>query len=195
MAAKVDKAWAEHALAALQEAGYKRGGARTAVRRQQTLRATIDWSHDLLSDEDRAVFRRLSVFAGGCSLEAAEEVAEADLDILQSLVEKSLVRHSEERYWMFETIREYAAERLGEARVARDPFDHLAVDDAEEQRGPGGYGEDERGAAEGHRPVADDARDLRHRVLMGVGAPLAAGACHRPSASDSNDAICPTSGR
>jgi predicted ATPase/class 3 adenylate cyclase len=90
-------------------------GGRDADPRQQTLRATIDWSYDLLSDEDRDVFRRFSVFAGGCSLEAAEEVAEADLDVLQSLVEKSLVRHTGERYWMFETIREYAAERLGEA--------------------------------------------------------------------------------
>src|SRR6185503_20717188 len=90
-------------------------GGRDADPRQLTLRATIDWSYDLLSEEDRDVFRRLSVFAGGCSLEAAEDVAEADLDVLQSLVEKSLVRHTEERYWMFEMIREYSAERLAEA--------------------------------------------------------------------------------
>ena len=59
-----------------------------------------------------ALFARLSVFAGGCTLEAAEEVADADLDTLQSLVEKSLLRFTNERYWMLETIREYAGERL-----------------------------------------------------------------------------------
>jgi predicted ATPase/class 3 adenylate cyclase len=90
-------------------------GARDLDARQQTLRATIDWSYDLLSDEERTVFARLSIFSGGCSLEAAEDVAEADLDVLQSLVEKSLVRHTAERYWMFETIREYAAERITDA--------------------------------------------------------------------------------
>ena len=58
------------------------------------------------------LFARLSVFAGGCTLDAAEEVCGADLDTLQSLVEKSLLRFSDERYWMLETIREYAAERL-----------------------------------------------------------------------------------
>jgi len=90
-------------------------GARDVDARQQTLRATIDWSYDLLADEEQSVLGRLSVFAGGCSLEAAEDVAEADLDVLQSLVEKSLVRHTGVRYWMFETIREYAAERLAVA--------------------------------------------------------------------------------
>jgi predicted ATPase/class 3 adenylate cyclase len=90
--------------------------------RQQTLRATIEWSHDLLSHEEQSLFRRLSVFAGGCTLEAAEEIAKADLDTLQSLVDKSLLRYSEERFWMLETIREYAAERLeasGEAKELR----------------------------------------------------------------------------
>ena len=75
-------------------------------------RATIEWCYDLLSEEEQRLFARLSVFAGGCTLEAAEEVADADLDTLQSLVEKSLLRFSDERYWMLETIREYAAERL-----------------------------------------------------------------------------------
>jgi predicted ATPase/class 3 adenylate cyclase len=85
-------------------------GGRDADPRQQTLRATIEWSYDLLSDEGKRLFRALSVFAGGCTLEAAEEVAEADLDTLQSLVEKSLLRFSNERYWMLETIREYASQ-------------------------------------------------------------------------------------
>ena len=63
-------------------------------------------------EEERCLFARLSVFAGGCTLEAAEEVAEADVDTLQSLLDKSLLRFSEDRYWMLETIREYAVERL-----------------------------------------------------------------------------------
>jgi predicted ATPase len=87
--------------------------------RQQTLRATIEWSYDLLTPEEQQLFARLSVFAGGCTLEAAEEVAGADLDTLQSLVEKSLVRFTTSelgsRYWMLETIREFAAERLDNA--------------------------------------------------------------------------------
>ena len=92
-------------------------GGRDADPRQQTLRATIEWSYDLLSEEEQQLFARLSVFAGGSTLEAAEEVADAGVDTLQSLVEKSLVRFSEERYWMLQTIREYAGERS--ARAAR----------------------------------------------------------------------------
>jgi predicted ATPase len=83
-------------------------GGRDAVARQQTLRATIEWSYELLSEEERQLFARLSVFVGGCTLEAAEEVADADLDTLQSLVEKSLLRFTDGRYWMLETIRAYA---------------------------------------------------------------------------------------
>jgi predicted ATPase len=89
-------------------------GGRDADPRQQTLRATIEWSYDLLTAEEQLLFARLSVFAGGCTLEAAEEVADADLDTLQSLVEKSLLRFSNERYWMLETIRDFASERLVE---------------------------------------------------------------------------------
>jgi predicted ATPase/class 3 adenylate cyclase len=87
-------------------------GGRDADPRQQTLRATIEWSYDLLSSEEKRLFARVSVFAGGCTFEAAEEVAGADLDTLQSLVEKSLLRYSNERYWMLETTREYAVQRL-----------------------------------------------------------------------------------
>jgi predicted ATPase len=93
-------------------------GGRDADPRQQTLRATIEWSHDLLSKEEKALFARLSVFAGGCTLEAAEEVSGADLNTLQSLVDKSLLRHTDERFWMLETIREHAAERLAESGEA-----------------------------------------------------------------------------
>jgi predicted ATPase/class 3 adenylate cyclase len=87
-------------------------GGRDADPRQQTLRATIAWSYELLSDDEQTLFARLAVFSGGCTLDAAEEVAGADLDVLQSLVEKSLVRHTGERFWMLETIREFALERL-----------------------------------------------------------------------------------
>ena len=87
---------------------------RDADPRQQTLRATIDWSYGLLSDEEQRLFRALSVFRGGCTLEAAEAVCDADLDTMQSLVEKSLLRFTGERYWMLETIREYARAQLNE---------------------------------------------------------------------------------
>jgi predicted ATPase/class 3 adenylate cyclase len=96
-------------------------GGRDADPRQQTLRTTIEWSYDLLSDDEKQLFLHLSVFAGGCTLEAAEVVAGATLDTLQSLVEKSLLRFSTERYSMLETIRQFAAERLDapEAEAAR----------------------------------------------------------------------------
>jgi predicted ATPase len=101
-------------------------GDRDADPRQQTLRATIEWSHDLLSELEQRLFRRLAVFVGGCTYEAAEAAANADPDTLQSLLDKSLLRKrdagGEPRYWMLETIREYALERLessGEADERR----------------------------------------------------------------------------
>ena len=90
-------------------------GGRDADPRQQTLRATIAWSHELLSDDEQQLFARLAVFRGGCTLEAAEQVAYADIDTLQSLVDKSLLRHTRGRFWMLETIREYATERREES--------------------------------------------------------------------------------
>jgi len=90
-------------------------GGRDADPRQATLRATIQWSYDLLSPEEQSLFASLSIFAGGCTLGAAEAVAHADVDTLQSLFDKSLVRRSAGRYWMLETIRGYAAERLAES--------------------------------------------------------------------------------
>jgi predicted ATPase/class 3 adenylate cyclase len=87
-------------------------GGRDAEPRQRTLRATIEWSHDLLPGEERCLFARLAAFAGGCTIAAAEEVAEAGLDPLQALVDRSLIRHADGRFWMLETIREFAAERL-----------------------------------------------------------------------------------
>jgi len=102
-------------------------GGRDAETRQQTLRATIEWSHDLLDERDQQLFRRLAAFAGGCTLDAAEEIADADLDTLQSLLDKSLVRFSEGRYWMLETIREFAVERLTESGEADAILRRLAV--------------------------------------------------------------------
>jgi predicted ATPase/Tfp pilus assembly protein PilF len=95
-------------------------GARDADARQQTLRAAIQWSYELLDGDEQQLFSRLAVFAGGCSLDAAEEVAEAELDVLEALVQKSLVRHSRERFWMLETIRQFALERLSEQDEAEE---------------------------------------------------------------------------
>ena len=107
------------------------GGAVTGLPRQQTLRAMVDWSFDLLSDAEKALFARLSVFAGGFTLEAAESVCATDaigrgdvLEWLASLVQKSLVTFDAEadRYRMLETIGEYARARLeesGEAAMIR----------------------------------------------------------------------------
>ena len=102
------------------------GGVRSAMPRQQTLRASVDWSHDLLSDDERVLFRRLAVFAGGWALDAVEEVCcgngldrLAILDLLTSLVEKSLVVVEEHgagvRYRLLETVRQYALDRLVQA--------------------------------------------------------------------------------
>ncbi len=90
-------------------------GGRDAEARQQTLRATIEWSYDLLTQEEQRLFARLAVFSGGCTLDAAEAICGAELDTLQSLVHKSLLRFSQERAWMLETIHEYALERLEES--------------------------------------------------------------------------------
>jgi len=87
-------------------------GGRDADPRQHTLRATIEWSYDLLSPDEQELFTQLAVFAGGFTLTAAEEVVDTDVDGLQSLAEKSLLRHTADRFWMLETIHEFAAERL-----------------------------------------------------------------------------------
>jgi predicted ATPase/class 3 adenylate cyclase/Tfp pilus assembly protein PilF len=104
------------------------GGARTALPRHQTLQAMIDWSHDLLSEPERVLLRRLSVFAGGWSLEAAESVCGNEsietreiLDLLTQLLNKSLIlaehkQGQETRYRMLETIRQYAREKLWAVR-------------------------------------------------------------------------------
>jgi predicted ATPase/class 3 adenylate cyclase/DNA-binding CsgD family transcriptional regulator len=105
------------------------GGARTAVRRQQTLRASVDWSHALLTEPERVLFRRLAVFLGGFDLDAAQAVAGGGdvqryqvLDQLTLLVDKSLVVADDTggrtRYRLLETVRQYALEKLGESGEA-----------------------------------------------------------------------------
>jgi non-specific serine/threonine protein kinase len=100
------------------------GGNRTALPRQQTLRALVDWSYDLLAEKERILFRRLAVFAGGWTLEAAEavcsggDVGEGEvLDLLANLVDRSVVTLEPEasRYGLLQTIRQYAQERLNES--------------------------------------------------------------------------------
>jgi len=104
------------------------GGARTAVRRQQTLRASVDWSHALLSEPEQALFRRLAVFYGGFDIDAAQAVGGGEryqvLDQLTLLVDKSLVIADDSphgtRYRLLETVRQYAQEKLHESREGND---------------------------------------------------------------------------
>ena len=119
------------------------GGRRDAPERQQTLRTTLDWSHDLLSEDEQRLFARLAVFEGGCTLGSVEAVC-ADgtpvLDGLAGLVDESLVRQQgaeELRFSMLETVREYAVERLSasaeEEEIRRRHLDHfLALAEAAE---------------------------------------------------------------
>jgi predicted ATPase/class 3 adenylate cyclase len=118
-----------------------KGGARDLPERHQTLRQTIAWSHDLLTDEEQKLFRQLAVFIGGCTVEAAEDVIEKtgalDIDVIDgigSLVDRALIRREdrgdgETRFVMLETIREFGLERLeasGEAeRVRRAHAEHF----------------------------------------------------------------------
>jgi predicted ATPase len=109
-----------------------KGGTQDAPARQKTLREAIGWSYDLLGAEERLLFGRLSVFAGGCTLEAAEAVCdlgedltEEVLDLLASLMDKSLLNRAETedgegRFWMLETVREYALERLEANREQKE---------------------------------------------------------------------------
>jgi predicted ATPase/DNA-binding CsgD family transcriptional regulator len=121
------------------------GGARTAVRRQQTLRASVDWSHALLTEPERVLFRRLAAFMDGFDLDAAQAVAGGGdvqryqvLDQLSLLVDKSLVvaddSQGRTRYRLLETVRQYAQEKLGESGEAdavrschRDYYTSLAA--------------------------------------------------------------------
>jgi predicted ATPase len=116
-AARVKLLGPEHLLERIGQRLDLLKGGRDADERHATLRATISWSYDLLGAEEQALFARVAVFRGGATLENAEQVCAADLDTLASLLDKSLVRRrtdadGEERFWMLETIREFALERL-----------------------------------------------------------------------------------
>jgi predicted ATPase/class 3 adenylate cyclase len=102
-------------------------GGRDADPRQQTLRATIAWSHDLLDSPERELFAALAVFTGGATIDAVEAVCNADLDVLTSLFDKNLVRRTGERVWMLETVREFASEQF----AARPTADELGDRHAE----------------------------------------------------------------
>jgi predicted ATPase/class 3 adenylate cyclase len=96
---------------------------RDAPERQRTLRATIEWSYSLLDEAEQRLFRRLAVFRGSFTLEAAEHVSAAELDVVESLILKSLVRRwGSGRFGMLDTIREYAVELLDEASDADDVY-------------------------------------------------------------------------
>jgi predicted ATPase len=103
------------------------GGSRSAPERQRTLRATIAWSHDLLTLAEQDLFARLAIFTGGCTLDAAEQICGADIDAITSLLDKSLLRRTDDRYWMLETIREFAAEQLDQLPDARSLRDGHAA--------------------------------------------------------------------
>jgi predicted ATPase len=126
------------------------GGPQDLDARQRTMRATIDWSYDLLPQSDKTVFARLGVFVGGCRLEAAEEVCvldhEAEIDVLESilsLVEKSVVQRREDpdgepRFWMLETIGEYALATLEDEfaeTAGRHALHYLGLTEAADTRG------------------------------------------------------------
>jgi len=136
-AARVRGLTVEHVAAGLDDRfRLLTGGARTVLPRQQTLQASVDWGYELLSARERAVFRRLAVFSGGFTLDAAERVAAGSdiasvevLDLLVALVDKSMVDADDERarYRMLESLRQYATARLvdaGETTIARAA--HLA---------------------------------------------------------------------
>ena len=95
-------------------------GVRDAPERQRTMRATIQWSYELLGSAEQELLTRLAVFAGGCTLEAAEQVCGADLDTLATLVDNSLLQQGHDRFAMLETIREYAFGQLEDSGVADD---------------------------------------------------------------------------
>jgi predicted ATPase/class 3 adenylate cyclase len=113
-AARVSLLSADQLLAKLSRAlPVLTAGGRDAPARQKTLRATVEWSHELLDDAEQRLFRRLAVFAASFDLDAVEPVCDGELDTLQSLVDKSLVRRwASGRFGMLETVHEYAEERL-----------------------------------------------------------------------------------
>jgi predicted ATPase/class 3 adenylate cyclase len=134
-------------------------GGRDAETRQQTLRATTEWSYELLEPDERRLFSALSVFRGGWTLEAAEQVARADLELMQSLVDKSLVRRWESgRLGMLETIREFAAEQLSDEEhdaLLQRLLDYLLELFEEANLRPQSRGEPRMDVAQEERPNVD----------------------------------------
>lgn len=158
------------------------GGGRDLPVRQQTLRQAIDWSHELLSDAERRLFRRLAVFAGSCTLEGAEAVCNArqdpDLSVMDgmsSLVDKSLIHHvdaapSEPRFAMLETVREYALEQLaasGESPVTRRAHAAYCIVLAEEGLGPRSAAQREDWLASCQREHDNHRAALDHLISTG----------------------------
>jgi predicted ATPase/class 3 adenylate cyclase len=144
-------------------------GAQDAPERQRTLRGTVEWSYRLLSAGEQRLFARLAVFAGSFELEAAEAVCSAELDVLQSLVDKSLLRHGEDaRFFMLETIRALALEKqreLADASSLRGRHDDYFLDVAEEL--------DARDRLSGMRDLSAESLERFERELPSFRAALA----------------------
>jgi predicted ATPase/class 3 adenylate cyclase len=144
-------------------------GAHDAPERQRTLRGTVEWSYQLLGPDEQRLFARLGVFAGSFALEAAEVVTSVDLDVMQSLVDKSLLRHGETgRFFMLETIKEFALEKLGdlpEASALRRRHDDYFLGVAEEL--------DTRERLSGQRDLSPESLDHFERELPSFRAALA----------------------
>lgn len=134
-------------------------GGRDAETRQLTLRATIEWSYELLEPEERRLLGALSVFRGGWTLEAAEQVCGAELELMESLVDKSLVRRWESgRFGMLETIREFGAEQLSESErdaLLRRLMDYLLELFEDANLRPHEKGEPRMDLAQEERPNLD----------------------------------------
>jgi predicted ATPase len=143
-------------------------GAHDAPERQRTLRGTVEWSYRLLTADEQHLFARLAVFAGGFELEAAEAVCSADIDVLQSLVDKSLLRHGEDgRFFMLMTIRELALEKfraLPDAPSVRRRHDDYFLGVAEEL--------DARERLSGMRDLTSESLDRFERELPNFRAAL-----------------------
>jgi predicted ATPase len=144
-------------------------GAHDAPERQRTLRATIEWSYQLLDPVEQDLFTHLAAFAGSFELEAAEAVCAADLDVLQSLVDKSLLRHTEEgRFFILATIREFALERMHESSdsvSARQRHQEYFLELAEELN--------ERGLAAGPRELTAPSLERLEQELPNLRAAFA----------------------